>query len=317
MSGDLFFKYLFSGIHSIDILYNPPCQMCIVSIIDIYSQIGVHISDVTTYLKAFSPLDNEVSKRATTVYLANTVYHMLPKSLCQLCSLLPGHDKLSFSVIWEMTPKAEVVNHRFTKSIINSCYQMAYEEAQAMIDEPSKEWSKADLKRPDSLKGEKYSPKNLCETVNDLYKLSAQMRAKRYADGALSINQTKLQMILDPETKLPISYCLEERQDSNRLIEEFMLLANMTVAKHLYETLPDTALLRIHGTPVRRVLTRTAEDLGHLGVHLNTKTAGTLQSSLDLYEKTGLEGEDQRFVTSCRMMVINTLCAQAMPVSMV
>lgn len=273
-------------------------------------QVGVHICDVTRYLEAFSPLDEEVLKRATTVYLVNTVYHMLPKSLLQVCSLRPGHDKLSFSVIWEMTPEAQVIKHRFAKSVVNSCYQMSYEEAQSMINEPSRDWSEAELP---GLKG-KFSANDLCETVNMLYGLSTHMREKRFADGALSINQPKLQIILDVETRQPMSYRLEERQESNRLIEEFMLLANMTVAKHLYDNIPDTALLRIHGKPLKRVLSRTTEDLGRLGVHLNPESAGSLQSSLSIYEKTGLSSLEHKFVTDCRMMVINVLCAQSMPV---
>lgn len=265
---------------------------------------------MTHYLKAFSPLDEEVSKRATTVYLVNAVHHMLPKSLCNVCSLLPGKKKLAFSVIWEMTPEAEVVDHRFAKTVIKSCYQMSYEQAQTMINESTGEWTALNLADLSSDE----PPKQIREVVTDLYKLSSQLRERRFADGALSINQPKLQILLDNETKIPISYRIEERQESNRLIEEFMLLANMTVAKHLYENMGDTAFLRSHGEPLTRTLTRTAEDLARLGIILDIESAASLQASLELHEKSRLEGEDEDFATNCRMMVINCLVAQSMPV---
>ncbi|XP_043279346.1 DIS3-like exonuclease 2 isoform X2 [Venturia canescens] len=272
-------------------------------------EVGVHISDVTHYLKAFSPLDEEVSKRATTVYLVNTVYHMLPKLLCNVCSLLPGKEKLSFSVVWEMTPEAKVVKHRFAKSVIKSCYQMSYEQAQTIIDESTGEWTALDL-----MDLEADGPSNdIREVVNHLYKLSTQLRERRFADGAMSINQPKLQILLDQETRIPISYRIEERQESNRLIEEFMLLANMTVAKHLYENMGDTAFLRSHGEPLDRTLKRTTEDLARLGVILNIESAASLQASLVRHEQTGLEENGDEFITNCRMMVINSLVAQSMP----
>ena len=296
----------------------------------------MHISDVTHYLEAFSPLDMKVADRATTVYLVDNVYHMLPKQLCQVCSLLPGQSKLAFSVIWEITSTAEVIRHRFAKTVIMSCCQMAYGQAQAMIENPSYDWSKdASL----NIKGN-FQASQLCEIVNNLYKLSSQMRERRFSTGALKIDQPKLYISLDKETGIPVSCSIEEQKESNRfiisnyfsklvyflffvysiiflffsLIEEFMLLANMTVAKQIYETIPETALLRSHKEPSMRVLTQSRDMLEKFGVILNIESAGTLQTSLSQYRSEVTAESAENFAAKCRMMVINSLCAKSMTV---
>ena len=167
---------------------------------------------MTHYLEAFTPLDRKVADRATTVYLVDNVYHMLPKQLCQVCSLLPGQDKLAFSVIWEMTPTAEVISHRFAKTVIKSCCQMAYSQAQAMIENPSNDWSNDPSL---NIKGN-FAGSQLCTTVNNLYKLSSQMRKRRFSTGALRIDQPKLYISLDKETGIPMSCSIEEQKESNK-----------------------------------------------------------------------------------------------------
>lgn len=296
---------------------------------------GVHISDVTHYLKAFTALDEKVAERATTVYLVDNVFHMLPKQLCEVCSLQPGRDKLTFSVIWEMTPAAEVVRQRFAKTVINSCCQLSYEQAQAMIDNPLIDWS---MDTQLIVKGE-HDATQLCEVINDLYKLSLQMRDKRFVDGALRIDQPKLCITLDPRTGYPFSCFIEENKDSNRfvnnhfasskrnlilkndlnpnelffiyrLIEEFMLLANMSVAKQIYDTMPDDALLRSHKEPSTRILTQTRDMLEKFGIILDIESSGALQTSLT---ECDIE-TSSNFATKSRMLVINSLCAKSMTV---
>lgn len=144
--------------------------------------------------------------------MVDNVYHMLPHQLCLACSLLPGKDKLAFTVILEMTPEAEVVSHRFTKSVINSCCQMSYGQAQIMIDDEMYNWSEDDSLK---IKGD-YEPIDLVRVVRNLYKLSRHMNKRRFDTGALKIDQPKLHVFLDKETKIPTSYKLEERQESNR-----------------------------------------------------------------------------------------------------
>ncbi|XP_076757710.1 DIS3-like exonuclease 2 [Xylocopa sonorina] len=271
-------------------------------------EIGVHISDVTHYLEFLSPLDIQVSKRATTVYMTDNVYHMLPKQLCQVCSLTPGQDKLAFSVIWEITPNTEIVTHRFAKTVIKSCCQMAYKHAQKFIKDPED----TGLNELLSISGN-FSLSELSAKVNILHNLATQMRDKRFQKGALRIDQPKLYVSIDRITGLPLSYSIQEQQDSHRLIEEFMLLANMTVATHLYNTIPETALLRNHREPSKHILSITKDNLQRLGIHLDIESSGSLQASIKRYEQElGTEDDETKITTKYRMMVINSLCSKAM-----
>ncbi|XP_047113622.1 DIS3-like exonuclease 2 [Schistocerca piceifrons] len=263
-------------------------------------EIGVHISDVTHFLTAETPLDDIVSKKATSVYLVDAVHHMLPKELCMLCSLLPGEDKLTYSVIWEMTPNAEILSQRLTRSVINSCSQLAYEHVQAMIENPDKQWTKEDL--PPLAGG--FEPKDILSRVLWLHKLALILRKRRFDGGALKIDQTKVFFSLD-ELGLPVAYNCYVQNDSHRLIEEFMLLANMCVARQLHTDHPELAFLRCHPGPVTLMLSKVKATFEKRGIHLDVSSAGALQTSMWRYS-----GDD--FVSRARMMVISSLCARAM-----
>ncbi|KAM0737088.1 DIS3-like exonuclease 2 [Formica fusca] len=275
-------------------------------------EVGVHISDVTHYLKFFSPLDMEVSKRATSIYLPHTTYHMLPEKLCQICSLSAGEDKLAFSIIWEMTSDAEIVKHRFAKTVIRSCCQMSYDMAQAMIENPGKSQFKDFL----DTKGN-YTMSSLSNIVNNLFKLSNQLRNKRFDNGALRLDQPKLQICMDTmlsqehKIPMPVNYRLEEKKDSNSLIEEFMLLANITVAVKLYTAIPETALLRIHRDPSKYSLNTVCDTLRKYGIHLDGETAKNLQASIRRYDpeyNATLVNSSMKYI----MMVIINLCSKSM-----
>ncbi|KAL6425778.1 hypothetical protein ACFW04_009680 [Cataglyphis niger] len=275
-------------------------------------EVGVHISDVTHYLKFFSPLDIEVSKRATSIYLPHTTYHMLPEKLCQICSLSAGKDKLAFSIIWEMTSDAEIVKHRFAKTVIRSCCQMSYDMAQTMIENPGKTQSKDFL----DIKGN-YTVLSLSNIVNNLFKLSNHLRNKRFDNGALRLDQPKLQIYMDTmlnqehKIPIPINYCLEEKKDSNSLIEEFMLLANITVAVKLYTAIPKTALLRIHRDPSKYSLNTVCDTLQKYGIHLDGETAGSLQASIRRYDPEYNATLNNSFMKYIMMVIIN-LCSKSM-----
>ncbi|XP_067214088.1 DIS3-like exonuclease 2 isoform X2 [Linepithema humile] len=247
-------------------------------------EIGVHISDVTHYLEFLSPLDVEVSKRATTIYMPHKTYHMLPEKLIQLCSLAAGKDKLAFSVIWEMTPDGKIVKNRFAKTVIRSCCQMSHESAQAMIDNPEKSWPTDFV----YINGD-HTISTLSNIINRLFKLSIQLRKIRFSNGALRLNQPKLQISIDANLSLkngfptPTNFYLEEKKDSNSLIEEFMLLANITVATHLHTTIPETALLRIHRNPNMEFFKTNVDLLQKFEIHLDIETAGALQTSIHHY----------------------------------
>lgn len=203
-------------------------------------EVGVHISDASFFLKEDTMLDEMVKSKATTIYMVDSVYHMLPVELCLHCSLLPGQDKLSFSVIWELSPDGEIVNQRITRSVINSCVQLAYEHAQMMIDEPEKKFEEDELpKIHNGFKGE-----DLSKVVNSLQKIAVCLREKRRQNGSLKIDQVKIGFSLDPATGEPKEFWIHEQKAANRLIEEFMLLANQSVARFINDELPDLAFLR-------------------------------------------------------------------------
>ncbi|XP_078034131.1 DIS3-like exonuclease 2 isoform X2 [Augochlora pura] len=272
-------------------------------------EIGVHIADVTYYLEFLSSLDVQVAKRATSIYMTDKVYHMLPRQLCDVCSLLPGQDRLAFSVICEMTPLAKVVKYRFAKTVINSCCKMSYRHAQTFIENPENKCWPADMLQ---ISGN-YNINDLSTTVNILHRLASKRRDERFANGALNLDQPKLHVELDRTTGEPISYYIEEHKESNRLIEEFMLLANITVASYLYETIPETALLRNHRKPSALLLEKITDNLQVFGIHLNIESSGSLRASIKRYEEElQSENSDFKTITKYRMMVINNLCARAM-----
>ncbi|CAL1686445.1 unnamed protein product [Lasius platythorax] len=275
-------------------------------------EVGVHISDVTHYLEFLSPLDVEVSKRATTIYLPHTAYHMLPEKLCQICSLSAAKDRLAFSVIWEMTPDAEIVKHRFAKTVIRSCCQMSYDMAQAMIENPRK----TRFKNFPNIKGN-YTVSSLSHIMNNLFKLSCQLRNKRFVNGALRLDQPKLQICIDTVLSrehgipIPVNYRLEEKKDSNSLIEEFMLLANITVATKLYTAFPKTALLRIHRDPSKFSLNTLCDALQKFGIYLNGETAKSLQASICHYDPEYNAIAVNNSMKHIMMVIVN-LCSKTM-----
>uniref|UniRef100_A0A182MFW2 DIS3-like exonuclease 2 n=1 Tax=Anopheles culicifacies TaxID=139723 RepID=A0A182MFW2_9DIPT len=228
-------------------------------------QIGVHISDVTYFLRESSPLDELVKLRATSIYMVDTVYHMLPKQLCNTCSLLPGEDKLAFSVFWEMQPDGTVLSTRFARSVINSCAQLSYEHAQLMLDNPDCELE--DDQFPEILHG--YTAKMLCKTVNTLQSIAVKLRQRRMDDGCLKINQPKLTFRLDPATGRPIEYGAYQVRASNEMIEDFMLLANTSVANAIYKAFPAISLLRSHSPPAENMMKNLARTLSLHGYALS------------------------------------------------
>ncbi|MBQ9439477.1 MAG: ribonuclease R [Paludibacteraceae bacterium] len=175
-------------------------------------QVGVHIADVTHYVKLGDIIDREASSRATSVYLVDRTVPMLPERLCNnICSLRPDEDKLTFSVIFTMDSQAKVLDYRIAKTVIRSNRRFAYEEAQQVIE---------------TAMGD-YVAEILC-----LNELAQKLRAQRFAAGALDIERSEPKFEIDEKGK-PLSVYFKEAQEANQLIEEFMLLANRTVAQHI------------------------------------------------------------------------------------
>ncbi len=192
-------------------------------------EIGVHIADVTYYVKAGSLVEEEAKQRATSVYLVDRVVPMLPERLSNhICSLNPNEDKLTYSAVFELNEKSEVLNEWFGRTIINSDYRFSYNEAQEVIDT-----GKGEMK----------------DQVLLLHKLAQQLRTKRFSSGAFAFEKIEVQFDLDDDGR-PLGIRFREMGTANQLIEEFMLLANRHVAEFVGKKLKKNPFVyRIHDKP--------------------------------------------------------------------
>lgn len=195
-------------------------------------EIGVHIADVSHYVKPGTPIDEEAYSRGTSVYLVDRTIPMLPEALCNnLCSLRPNEDKLCFSAVFEMNGNAEVLKSWFGKTVINSDRRFSYEEAQMVIDT-----GEGDLK----------------DEILKLNELAQILKRKRFEKGAISFESTEVKFRLDENAK-PIGVYIKEQKEANFLIEEFMLLANRSVAEFVGKTgtkaKGKTFVYRVHDEP--------------------------------------------------------------------
>ncbi len=195
-------------------------------------EIGVHIADVTHYVRPDSLLDKEAQKRATSVYLVDRVVPMLPEHLSNgICSLRPDEDKLTFSCIFEMNDKAQVLNSRIARTVTRSVRRFTYEEAQEVI-----ETGKGDL----------------VDEILTLDRLAKILRANRYAEGSVEFDRAEVRFDINAEGH-PVSVYFKESKDANKLIEEFMLLANKTVATVIGRPKdhkkPKAFVYRVHDMP--------------------------------------------------------------------
>ncbi|KAI9013738.1 hypothetical protein CLU79DRAFT_871287 [Phycomyces nitens] len=235
-------------------------------------EVGVHIADVSFFLKTHTALDAEAFDRGTSTYLVDSVIPMLPSLLCEeLCSLNPGVERLSFSVIWKMDLKGNILDTWFGRTIIKSCAKLAYDDAQSVID---------GKRLPSTVELTGQTADSVEADIIHLYKLSKHMRSRRFENGALSMNSIRLSFNLD-ENGDPIGVWIYEIKESNRLIEEFMLRANMSVAEKISETYPEQALLRRHIPPIESRMEEFLALARDLGYSLDASTAGTLQASFD------------------------------------
>ena len=203
-------------------------------------EVGVHIADVSYYVQEGSIIDKEAYKRATSVYLVDRTIPMLPEKLCNnLCSLRQDEDKLTYSVILEMTDTGVVKRSRIARTVIRSNRRFAYEEVQAIIEREQQGGK-------DPLPGDEF--KNEIMTLDSLAKI---LRDKRMADGALSFDRVEVRFDIDEKGR-PISVYFKESKDANKLVEEFMLLANRTVAESIGKVKggnPKTFVYRVHDEP--------------------------------------------------------------------
>ena len=260
-------------------------------------QVGVHIADVSHFIRPGTALDEEASSRGTTVYLADKRIDMVPELLSSnLCSLRSGQDRLAFSCLWEMSPDADIVNTSFSKSIINSRESFTYAEAQMRIDDPSRDDS-VTL----SLRG-----------LNALAKI---LKQKRLDAGALTLASPEVRFEIDSETHDPIDLQAKELQETNSLVEEFMLLANISVATQIFEAFPDCALLRRHPTPPISNYDTLLRAAGSKGITLSVGTGKLLADSLNsahISEETYFNTMLRILTTRCMMQALY-FCSGTLP----
>ena len=217
-------------------------------------EVGVHIADVTYYVKPDSIIDREAEKRATSIYLVDRVIPMLPERLCnQVCSLRPNEEKLCYSVIFELNNKAEIQNSRIVRTIIKSDRRFTYEEAQNVIES-----GKGDYK----------------DEILILNDLAQKLRTKRFSNGAINFDRHEVKFEID-ETGKPISVYFKTSKEANKLIEEFMLLANRTVAEAIGKVpkgrKAKAFVYRVHDLPDPEKMNNLATFIRRFGYNLKTE----------------------------------------------
>jgi len=236
-------------------------------------EIGVHIADVTHFVRPDLPLDKEAFERGTSVYLVDRVIPMLPERLSNdLCSLRPHEDRLVFSAVFEMDEHANVIHEWFGKAIIHSDRRFSYEEAQEILENKAGEFSHELLK---------------------LNQLAYILRERKFKHGAISFETTEVKFNLDENGK-PLGVYVKERKDAHKLIEDFMLLANRRVAEFIGKQGKGknkrTFVYRVHDVPKEESITAFAQFAARFGYKLNTKsdreTARSLNALMERVEGT-------------------------------
>ena len=230
---------------------------------------GVHIADVTHYVRPGSIIDTEGEERATSVYLVDRTVPMLPEHLSNgICSLRPNEDKLTFSVLFQMNDKAEVINYEIARTVTRSDRRFTYEEAQSIIETGEGEYK---------------------EEVLMLDKLAKLLREERFKTGAIAFDRVEVRFEIDEKGK-PLSVYFKEQKDSNKLVEEFMLLANKTVATHIGKPgkglKAKTFVYRIHDVPDPDKLQNFSAFIRKFGYNLkatgkNTQISASINQLLD------------------------------------
>jgi ribonuclease R len=232
-------------------------------------EVGVHIADVTHYVRPESIIETEAEQRATSVYLVDRTIPMLPEHLSNgICSLRPDEDKLTYSVIFQLNDKAEIKHYNIAKTVTCSNRRFTYEEAQTII-----ETGEGDYK----------------EEILTLDRLAKILRKERFDNGAIAFDRVEVRFEIDDKGK-PISVFFKEQKDANKMIEEFMLLANKTVATHIGKVgkgqKAKTFVYRIHDVPDPDKLATFSAFIKRFGYNLKTSgkqasVSGSINALLD------------------------------------
>jgi ribonuclease R len=235
-------------------------------------EIGVHIADVSHYVLPNTPLDKEAFWRATSVYLADRVCPMLPEKLSNvLCSLRPNEDKLTFSAIFEIDEKGKVLERWFGKTVIHSDRRFTYEEAQNIIETGEGDYAKEIL---------------ILDTI------AKALRKKRFKNGSIDFDSEEVRFRLD-ENAVPVEVYVKVQKDSNKLIEDFMLLANKEVATYINKKVkPEIPFVyRVHDLPNDEKLFEFARFAAELGFNFDFSTPKSIAASFNRISKAAKENE--------------------------
>ncbi|MDT8392776.1 MAG: ribonuclease R [Bacteroidales bacterium] len=244
-------------------------------------EVGVHIADVSHYVKPGGLIDEEAYRRATSVYLVDRVIPMLPEKLSNfVCSLNAGEDKLCYSIIFEMDENANVHGQWIGRTVINSDRRYNYEEVQKIIENEKGQFA---------------------EEIMTLHRLAVQLRNERFKNGSINFASQEVKFKLD-EDGTPLSVYIKEQKDSNRLIEDFMLLANKRIAEYIgkkkADKKPKTFVYRIHDQPSPEKLNTFIEFLGKLGYSLKINSRESLAQSFNhLFRQIAGKGEENMIET--------------------
>ncbi|GGG93322.1 ribonuclease R [Polaribacter pacificus] len=250
-------------------------------------EIGIHIADVSHYLQEKTILDDEAYERATSVYLVDRVVPMLPEMLSNgVCSLRPNEEKLTFSAVFEINDKAQLINQWFGRTVTYSDQRFAYEEAQSIIENCTLESVDTYTMPADiSILDKEYTvTKEIVEATLKLDELAKKMRSKRMKAGAISFDRVEVKFNLDKDAN-PIGVFFKEAKDANKLIEEFMLLANRKVAEFIGQEKgrpsKKTFIYRVHDEPNIDKLNALQGIVSKFGYSLKTESKEVISQSLN------------------------------------
>ena len=256
-----------------------------------YVEVGVHIADVSHYVTPGSAIDREAYERGTSVYLVDRTIPMLPEKLCNgVCSLRPNEDKLCFSVVMQLDENAKVHNSWFGKTVIHSDQRLAYEEAQEIIENGAQAIKQS-------------SNQAVSNAILELHKLATILRGERYKEGAINFESQEVKFRLDENAK-PIGVYIKEQKEANWLIEEFMLLANRSVAERIGKVdraknkggkpqKARTFVYRVHDEPNPEKLNTFVEFVSKLGFKMKVGNRKALADSYNrLFSDIAGRGEE-------------------------
>ena len=257
-------------------------------------EIGIHIADVSHYVKPSTILDKEAYNRATSIYLVDRVIPMLPEKLSnKVCSLRPDEEKLTFSAVFNFNKKGEINNSWFGRTIIRSNKRFSYQEAQEII-----ETKKNIISKKNSLTGKEYKvDQSIVEAIITLDDIAKKTRDKREKNGSINFNRTEVGFILDKE-KNPKEIYFKQSADSNKLIEEFMLIANKKVAEVFNEIKNQKHIYRVHDLPDNEKLKSLKYIVKGLGYNLDLTSSKGISKSLNILLHQIKGKEEQNLIES-------------------